>query len=124
MNECQSWIISKQVQKKLEATEMRFLTGMLKISWTAKKSNKTVLPEANTRSPINRIHKHQATFFGLVMRREHLVITGMITGKKREKMLDGLTKWLKVHRVTQALKATRDRDARKVMIAYTKEDST
>ena len=34
--------------------------------------------------------------------------TGMIE-EKREKMLDGLTKWLKVGRVTEALKATRDR---------------
>ena len=47
---------------------------------------------------------------------EYLVTTGMIKGKcfrgKRcENMLDGLTKWLKVGRVTEALKAARDRDA-------------
>ena len=48
---------------------------------TAKKSIKTVLREADTRSIINRIHKHQTTFFGHVMRRqklEHLVTIGMI----------------------------------------------
>ena len=38
---------------------------------------------------------------------------GMIEGKRsreiqREKMLDGLTKWLKVGRVIEALKVTRD----------------
>ena len=57
-----------------------------------------------TRSLINRISKKQVTFFGHVMRRkklEHLVTTGMIEGKcswgkQHEKMLDGLTKWLKV----------------------------
>ena len=56
------------------------------------------------RSIMNRRCKRQATFFGHVMRREkleHLVATGMIEGKRsrgkqREKMLDGLTKWLKV----------------------------
>ena len=37
---------------------------------------------------------------------------------QREKMWDGLTKRLKVGRVTHALKATRDRDAWKVKIAY------
>ena len=51
---------------------------------------------------------------------EHLVTTGMIEGKQREKILDELTKW-PVGRVIVALKTTRDRDAWKVMIAYTKE---
>ena len=31
-------------------------------------------------------------------------------GKKHEKMLGGLTKWLKVGRVTEGLKETRDRE--------------
>ena len=35
-------------------------------------------------------------------------------------MLDVLTKWLKVGRATEALKAMRDRDAWKIMIAYAK----
>ena len=55
---------------------------------------------------------------------EHLVTTGMIEGKQREKTLDGLTKWPKAGRVTETLKATRDRDAWKVMIAYAKEYGT
>ena len=58
----------------------------LEISWTAKKSNKTLLQEANTtRSLINRIYKSQATFCDHVMRRdklEHLVTTGTIEGKR------------------------------------------
>ena len=46
--------------------------------------------------------------------------------KKGEKMLDGLTltKWLNIRRVTDALNATRDRDAWKVMITYAKKQST
>ena len=62
---------------------------------------------------------------------EHLASTGMIEGKcstrkQREKMLDGLiiTKWLKVERVTEAMKATWDRDAWKVMMAYSIEHSS
>ena len=43
---------------------MCFLWRMLRISWTAKKSNETVLRKANERrSFINRIRKCQATFF-------------------------------------------------------------
>ena len=40
---------------------------MLRISWTAKKSNETVLREADTRSLINKTRKRQATFFGHVI---------------------------------------------------------
>ena len=36
-------------------------------------------------------------------------------------MMGELAEWLKVGRMTEALKATRDRDACKVMIAYTEE---
>ena len=55
---------------------------------------------------------------------EHLVTTRMIEGKQQQKMMDGLTKWLKVGRMTEALKARRDRDVWKVMIAYAKEHGT
>ena len=77
---------------------------MLRISWTAKKSNETVLREADKmRSLINTIPKCKTTFFGHVMRREklaHLVTTRMIKGKcsrgkQCTKILDVLTKWLK-----------------------------
>ena len=54
-------------------------------SWIPKKSNKTVLQEADaTRSLINGICEGDAIFFGHVMRREkleNLVTNGMITGK-------------------------------------------
>ena len=60
---------------------------------------------------------------------QQLVTTGSIEerrsrGKQRGKMLGGLTNWLKVGRVTQALKATRNRDAWKVMITYAREHGT
>ena len=57
---------------------------------------------------------------------EHLVTIGMIEvkrtkGKKRENMLNGIPKWLKVGRWIDALRATWDRNVWKVMIAYSKE---
>ena len=82
---------------------------------------KQALQEAyTTRSLINRISKCHATFFGHEMRRgklKYLITSGIIEGKcSRGKMLDGPTKWLKVGRVTEALKVTKDKDAWKVMI--------
>ena len=72
-------------------------TGMLRISWNAKKSNQTALQEPD----MNSVCKCHATFFRYVMRREkleYLVKIGMIKGKcsrgkQCDKMLDGL-KWV------------------------------
>ena len=72
---------------------------------------------------MNRIRKRQATFLRHVMRREKLenlernekIGEKLRRGKQREKMVDGLTKWLKIRRVTDTLKATTDRDAWKVI---------
>ena len=66
---------------------MWFFQRMLRISWTAKKSNETVLREADTiKSPINRMRKKPGNiFWGQVLRKEkleHLVTTGMIEGKR------------------------------------------
>ncbi|GFO45100.1 hypothetical protein PoB_007160500 [Plakobranchus ocellatus] len=99
---CEALTISKQIQNKLEATEMWFLRRMLRIPWTAKKTNERVLNEANKRTLVRTIRKSQATFLGHVMRRgklEHLVTTGKFEGKRsrgrqREKIMDRLATWL------------------------------
>ncbi|GFO31777.1 condensin-2 complex subunit g2-like [Plakobranchus ocellatus] len=130
---CEAWTISKQTQKKLEATEMWFLRRMLRISWTAKKTNDTVLEEAHTtRLLISKIRKHQATFFGHVMRREkleNLVTTGMLEGKRsrgkqREKLIEGLTDWLKAGKSLEAIEATKDRKKWRTMIANAVKQGT
>ena len=49
--DCEAWTILKQLQKK-RGNRMWFPRRMPRISWTARKSNETVLREANTRSLI------------------------------------------------------------------------
>ena len=78
---------------------------MLRISWTAKKSNKTMLQKAATRSLINRICN---IFLQCDEKRETGTCCDNWNDQQREKILDRLTKWLNVGRVTDALKATRD----------------
>ena len=86
-----------------------------------KEIKRNSVKRGNNKITHKRIRK--ASFFGHVMRREkleHRVTTETIEGKRnrgkqREKMLDGLTEWLKVGRVAEVLKAARDRDAWKVM---------
>ncbi|GFN97452.1 UDP-glucuronosyltransferase 2a1-like [Plakobranchus ocellatus] len=117
---CEAWTISKQIQNKLEATEIWFLRRMLRIAWTAKKTNERT------------IRKRQATFLGHVMRRgklEHLVTTGKFEGKRsrgrqREKMMDGLATWLGPGKVSDILAVVKDRDLWRDMIANAYKQGT
>ena len=89
-----------------------------------------MLREADTTiSHKNRMRKRKATAFGHMItleKLEHLLTTRMIErkrgmGKQREK-LNEVANWLKVGRVTVSLlKATRDRNAWRVMIVYSKK---
>ncbi|GFN74974.1 UDP-glucuronosyltransferase 2a1-like [Plakobranchus ocellatus] len=130
---CEAWTISKQIQNKLEATEMWFLRRMLRIPWTAKKTNERVLNEANKRrSMVRTIRKRQATFLGHVMRRgklEHLVTTGEFEGKRsrgrqREKIMDGLATWLGPGKVSDILAAVKDKDLWRDVIANAYKQGT
>ena len=83
---CETWTIIEPIQKKVEAVEMWFWRRMLKIPWTAKRTNVEVMDEAGlTRSLVNRIRKQQAAFVRHILRRkglEHLVITGKMEGRR------------------------------------------
>ncbi|GFO42822.1 craniofacial development protein 2 [Plakobranchus ocellatus] len=128
---CEAWTISKQIQYKLEATEMWFLRRMLRIHWTAKKTNERVLNEANKRRSLVRTLR-KATFLGHMMRRgklEHFVTTGKSEGKRsrgrqREKIMDGLATWLGPGKVSDILAAVKDRDLWRDMIANTYKQGT
>ncbi|GFN82111.1 ARF-GAP with RHO-GAP domain, ank repeat and ph domain-containing protein 1-like [Plakobranchus ocellatus] len=128
-----AWTISKQIQNKLEAAEMWFLRRMLRIPWTAKKTNERVLNEENKRrSLVRTIRKRQATFLGHVMRRgklEHLVTTGKFEekrsgGRQREKIMDGLASWLGPGKVSDTLAAVKDRVLWRDMIANAYKQGT
>ncbi|GFO39141.1 hypothetical protein PoB_006564600 [Plakobranchus ocellatus] len=89
-------------------------------------------PEECRQLLISKIRKRQATFFGHVMRRdklENLVTTGMLEGKRsrgkqREKLIEGLTDWLKAGKSLEAIEATKDRKKWRTMIANAVKQGT
>ncbi|GFR73502.1 UDP-glucuronosyltransferase 2A1-like [Elysia marginata] len=106
----------KTIEAKLEATEMWFLRRMLRISWTEKKSNET-------------IRKRQATFLGHVMRREKLEHLIKLDGKRgrekqREKMMDGLKRWLGSGSSTETMTAMGHRELWRNTIADASKHGT
>ena len=94
---CETWTLNKEALDKLEAFEMWTIRRMLRIPWTAKRSNQEVLQQADTdRELIKQLKKRQLRFMGHAVRKnkiELLSITGKIEGKRsrgrqRHKLID------------------------------------
>jgi len=47
---CESWTLRKKEETRLDAVEMKGLRKILRISWTAKKTNEWVLNKASIAS--------------------------------------------------------------------------
>ena len=121
---CETWTLTPELIRRLEALEMWFLRRMLRIPWTDKKKNVEILEEAgHKRNLVNTIRKRQAKFFGHVMRRgglEKLAVSGKITGKRapgrqRTKMMDSMTKWLGTGKNSSTIRATEERELWRAM---------
>ena len=114
---CETWVLSKGVEKRIRATEMWFFRRIQKIPWTAKCADKSVLMEVNRNATLmNKIRTQQARLIGYVIRRhslERLVTTAKIEGKRargrqRDKILDGIALLLGKSKTADILKDVED----------------
>ena len=96
---CESWTISATMQKRLEAAEVWFLRRMMRVPWTARRTNQHVLHMARTkRSLMTTIRQRQLGYLGHVLRSRSLAkdcLLGTIEGtrargRQRMKFMDGM----------------------------------
>ena len=122
------WIINKEMEKRLEATEMWFLRRILGVLWTARESNKSVMRRIKwNRCLLNTIRNRQLKFLGHVIRKgclEHQVLSGKICGKRdkgrqRMKYLESINLWIEKqgYKKIDFLHAARARRKWRVMVA-------
>ena len=83
---CESWTLSKDLERRLEAAEIWYIRRILKISWTEKKSNEEIMQMTGyKRSLLKTIRKRQLQFFGHVNRADGIekqILCGKICGTK------------------------------------------
>ena len=128
----ESWTLSTGMRRRLEAMELWLWRRMMKIPWTARKTNEEVLRMVGEkRNLMIDIRKRQLKFFGHIMRREGLentIITGMVEGKRgrgrpRIKYIDGLIALTRGNMTAaQFLRTTKERGEWKSMVADVLED--
>ena len=85
---CESWTVKKAEHKRIDAFELLCWRRLLKVSWTSRRSNQSILKEI---SPVHSweelMLKLKLQYFGHLMRRtdsfEKNLMLGKIEGRRR-----------------------------------------
>ena len=98
---CESWTIKKAERQRIDAFEQRCWRRLLRVPWTARRSNQSILKEISPGCSLEGLMlKLKLQYFGHLMRRadsfEKTLMLGKVMGRRkrgRQKMrwLDGIT---------------------------------
>ena len=97
----ESWTIKKAEYRRMDAFELWCWRRLLRVSWTERRSNQSILKEINTEYSLEGLMlKLKLQYFGHLMRRasslEKTLMLGKIEGRRRRRWqrmrrLDGIT---------------------------------
>ena len=98
---CESWTVKKAESRKIDAFELWCWRRLLRVPWTARRSNQSILKEISPGCSLEGIMlKLKLQYFGHLMRRvdslEKTLMLGTIVGRRkrgrqRMRWLDGIT---------------------------------
>ena len=98
---CESWTVKKAEHRRTDALEMWCLRRLLRVPWTARRSNQSLLKEISLGCSLEGLMlKLKLQYFGHLMRRidslEKTLMLGGIGGRRRRgqprmRWLDGIT---------------------------------
>ena len=98
---CESWTIKKAECQRLDAFELWCWRRLLRVPWTARSSNQSILKEISPKYSLEGLMlKLKLQFFGYLIQRtdslEKTLMLGKIEGRRRrgqQRWLDGITDW-------------------------------
>ena len=98
---CESWTTKKAEHRRIDACELWCWRRLLRVPWTARRSNQSILKEISSGCSLERLMlKLKLQYFGHLMRRadslEKTLMLGKIEGRRRRgqqriRWLDGIT---------------------------------
>ena len=93
---CESWTIKKADRQRIDAFELWCWRKLLRVSWTARRSNQSVLKETNSEYSLEGLML-KLQYFGHLMQRadllEKTLILGKIEGRRRRGWQDEMVGW-------------------------------
>ena len=79
---CESWTIKKAEGQRIDALELWCWRRLLKVSWTARRSNQSILREINSEYSLEELMlKLMLQYFGHLMRTDDSVENSLMLGK-------------------------------------------
>ena len=101
MYACESWAIKKAKHQRVDAFELWCWRRLLRVPWTERRSNQSILKEINPKYSLERLLlKLKLQYFGYLMQKadslEKTLMLGKIEGgrrrgRQRMRRLDGIT---------------------------------
>ena len=95
---CESWTIKKSEHRKIDAFELCCWRRLLRVPWTARSSNKSILKDISPGcSLVGLMLKQNLQYFGHLMRSadsfEKTLMLGKIEGRRRMGQQDEMVGW-------------------------------
>ena len=122
---CESWTIKKAEHRRIDAFELWCWRRLLRVPWTAKRSNQSILKEISPGCSLEGLMlKMKLQYFGHLMQRvesfEKTLMLGKIEGRRRRgwqrmRWLDGITDSIGMS-LSELRELVMDREARLAVI--------
>ena len=95
---CESWIVKKAERRRIDAFELWCWRRLLKVPWTARRSNQSILKEISPGCSLEGMMlKLKLQYFGHLMQRvdslEKTLMLGGIEGRRRRGRQDEMAGW-------------------------------